>query len=73
MANPGGGGGGTGGGTTCPITPKGNTIKSPKKNIARLLNILTNLLSIFLDTIFLIGHIQKKTHLKSELNLDNIF
>lgn len=64
MANPGGGGGGTGGGTTCPITPKGNTIKSPKKNIARLLNILTNLLSIFLDTVFFNWSHSKKNSLK---------
>lgn len=41
MDNPGGGGGGIGGGTTCPITPRGNTIKSPKKNIALLSIMLT--------------------------------
>lgn len=61
---PGGGGGGIGGGTTCPITPKGNTIKSPKKNIALLLNIFTIIHLYFLDTHFLDKSHSKKNSLK---------
>ena len=51
-AGTGGGGGGIGGGTTCPITPKGNTIKSPEKNIALLLNILTTVSYFFRHMLF---------------------